>query len=1249
MYVTSKCSECHGLSYIHSSFTSSVAAMAAIRARARSRSEGAKSQSSATSGGTASNNLVGAAARRSSVASESGVSPSASPVSPTFSVDPTISLSPVCPAARGVDVSESVFGDFIPCSLCVKCPQCVDGKVVHLDVTKEQLAKAIIDSRYPAAAAATLSRTPETNSTKANHSSAKEVTSSKATESSPIVITQHLQNQNQQQTSLNFDTNSPTPTSATSSPRKTNLSPQYASSISPLSPDSLVSPVSSSFSSLLSSEDGKKAAGKAARKKRPESVAGTIGLGMHFIGSNTAGGSAGVQTLGGGTLWSTSPTKVDTNPVAFASPAIVAATALSRIRTASTESTPLSLTTPSSRHQQQYQQQQQRNTEDLFQDNHVHQSDAAGFNENSESITVGATAATSSTAVSAARRAAAVRKRISMMSEGVEIEGVTLKAPPPPSILTNIGNSSSGSSSGGGAVAGVGITGSVNNVAAVVEGSGSAVSPRTSPFKSNSPTRVSMSPSSPLSPLSPLSASTAIGSRDDIASASISSRKMSAKEKFLSGSLSRLNPTVAAKWKRSGDGLAGSISDGMNLGGNTACAEPPPAISTSLSSGSSAVVSNIGDSVSPLSSDKSPSSSGSNEFVSHLANSESIENRKMRKVSLSVDGLSSVDQGGKKVSPKGAWSTSDSSKFTTIDGGDEKSFPNIVNLPCLFSTKENSHATIDTMLWAARYYEYASHIWRQQGFPQKPLQEHIANDEIKYRILENFDDGPLSTVKYLSKDDGSKIIVSGTAETLVDSLIFPLDQDESHSTVFLATYRFFMPSSALLTSLIEWYNVEVDEDATPHQEAFLKKHRRAFRSRSVQVLLLWIKNHWHDFHCNPTLFEELSNFVADVSQISFGDGQRMTQAIREQRLSWYMAQYIPPFSSKRAALSETVKPWALRWEAEPFAEQLTLIDSMFFRQIRPDTYLHILQNPIPKSEMQDSVALKVIMDYLSWFRLVSSYTATLIVKEESKKRSKAIKKFIKIAKICRDLNNFNTCFAIMSGLKRPAVARQPHVWDGVSSKYMDSFREMEELMNPTDGYNAFWSALKVAKTPLIPFFGAYMHDLVEIHEEDPIFVSDLQLNMNGIDSNTTKTREDSFERQNQEQEPGYRWASADGDDGTSPDYPNHNDDSKHTINFLKFHEIHAVILELEVWRGLCSYREVIPLASASAADSKVDTAAVVLNHMRDYSLVDDQTLDGDGYGIGFEAVSSFGLEHHDHGKGIGSRSMKRLSQFLGGS
>ncbi|CAF4421277.1 unnamed protein product, partial [Rotaria magnacalcarata] len=49
-------------------------------------------------------------------------------------------------------------------------------------------------------------------------------------------------------------------------------------------------------------------------------------------------------------------------------------------------------------------------------------------------------------------------------------------------------------------------------------------------------------------------------------------------------------------------------------------------------------------------------------------------------------------------------------------------------------------------------------------------------------------------------------------------------------------------------------------------------------------------------------------------------------------------------------------------------------------------------------------------------------------------RSKVIKHLIKIAKCCKDMKNFNSMFAIVSGLDHKSVQRLQSTWERVPDK-----------------------------------------------------------------------------------------------------------------------------------------------------------------------------------------------------------------------
>lgn len=82
--------------------------------------------------------------------------------------------------------------------------------------------------------------------------------------------------------------------------------------------------------------------------------------------------------------------------------------------------------------------------------------------------------------------------------------------------------------------------------------------------------------------------------------------------------------------------------------------------------------------------------------------------------------------------------------------------------------------------------------------------------------------------------------------------------------------------------------------------------------------------------------------------------------------------YIQPFPQKKSPIpNEMSKPYALFWKADEFAIQLTLIEHFMFQQVKPNTYLHVILETMEKKEGSYNMALKPMLEYVSWFRLVT--------------------------------------------------------------------------------------------------------------------------------------------------------------------------------------------------------------------------------------------------------------------------------------
>ncbi|KAJ1558656.1 hypothetical protein HK096_008091, partial [Nowakowskiella sp. JEL0078] len=380
---------------------------------------------------------------------------------------------------------------------------------------------------------------------------------------------------------------------------------------------------------------------------------------------------------------------------------------------------------------------------------------------------------------------------------------------------------------------------------------------------------------------------------------------------------------------------------------------------------------------------------------------------------------------------------------------EESGFPEQIYLSTIFGSKSTIKDAVQRILVAAECYQkvkVASGEWQQrsttdaidcsspgESFTYYTTYNIVDIEEVEiihYRVLDIFKDGCLESLTYVPSggDNSSEIISAGTPQALLDALIFPLGQNMAYSEIFLATYRFFLTAENLLTSLIEWYNVDADEECTSAQDLFLRKHRKYIQSRATKVLLMWVKNHWQDFVDDRKLMDGLSKFLTQISQTSFGDSQKLTQAVREQRLSWYTYQYISPFPNNRA--QNTARSFALTWDSEDMANQLTLLDQFFFTQIRPHTYLRLMQSPVSYVGGAHNQALKMLLDYTAFFRTIIKFMQLTILREDGpKRRAKALKRVIKIARDCRTLRNYNTIFAIVSALKHPCISILAAIWE----------------------------------------------------------------------------------------------------------------------------------------------------------------------------------------------------------------------------
>ncbi|XP_064594655.1 rap guanine nucleotide exchange factor 6-like isoform X3 [Liolophura sinensis] len=178
----------------------------------------------------------------------------------------------------------------------------------------------------------------------------------------------------------------------------------------------------------------------------------------------------------------------------------------------------------------------------------------------------------------------------------------------------------------------------------------------------------------------------------------------------------------------------------------------------------------------------------------------------------------------------------------------------------------------------------------------------------------------------------------------------------------------------------------------------------------------------------------------------------------------------------------------LQLNTAELASQLTLEDFKVFRDIEQTEYIDDLFDLKSKFSCPNLVKFAELVNREMWWVVTEVCNESNIVK-----RMKLIKHFIKIARHCKDCKNFNSMFAILSGLGHGSVSRLRNTWEKLPGKYMKMFEDLQDYMDPSRNMSKYRNliASEHAQPPMLPFFPVVKKDLTFIHLGNDSFVDSL--------------------------------------------------------------------------------------------------------------------------------------------------------------
>ncbi|KAL8948306.1 MAG: hypothetical protein Q9222_005501, partial [Ikaeria aurantiellina] len=335
-------------------------------------------------------------------------------------------------------------------------------------------------------------------------------------------------------------------------------------------------------------------------------------------------------------------------------------------------------------------------------------------------------------------------------------------------------------------------------------------------------------------------------------------------------------------------------------------------------------------------------------------------------------------------------------------------------------------------------------------------------------------------------------ISGGTLPALIERLTtHDSTPDASFVSTFFLTFRLFATPCQFAQALIDrfQYVAESSRIAGP------------VRLRVYNVFKGWLESHWRK-DCDSAALELIVPFatrqllivlptagkrlVALTEKVSAADGPLVPRLVSSMgKTNTSIANYVAPDTPLPPAIltkhqTNLLKSWKysgatisiLDFDPLELARQFTLKESQIFCSILPEELL-----ATEWTKKSSSMAVNVrAMSRLST-DLANLVADSILQLEDPKKRALIIKQWVKIAKKCLQLENYDSLMAIICSLNSSTILRLKRTWDHLSSKTKSKLDNLKDVVNVARNHATLRQRLQNTIPPCIPFVGIYLTDL----------------------------------------------------------------------------------------------------------------------------------------------------------------------------
>ncbi|ORZ34163.1 ras guanine nucleotide exchange factor domain-containing protein [Catenaria anguillulae PL171] len=346
-------------------------------------------------------------------------------------------------------------------------------------------------------------------------------------------------------------------------------------------------------------------------------------------------------------------------------------------------------------------------------------------------------------------------------------------------------------------------------------------------------------------------------------------------------------------------------------------------------------------------------------------------------------------------------------------------------------------------------------------------------------------------------------VKGGTLRALIERLTLHDQFDAEYMTAFLFSYRTFIPSTALVDSLMARFSIAPPEGLTDSElETWIEKKMTPVRLRVFNVMKMWVEHYCLPYIPDDLLaLEQMAAWARSVMRPVMAPASVQLTKLIEKRQTYdkphLPLRNVPPINGMTHVQPAGPPPSPLLpkslkklkfTDLDPLevARQLTLIEYSYFTRLIYTEFLMKSWSADRGSAEEAKARAPNLRRMVEMSNSITGWVAeSILAEEDPKKRCSLLKHYIQIADKCRALNNYNTLFSILAALNSAPIHRLARTWEMLSTKTLGVLNDLRQITDPTKNFATYRELVASVQPPCIPFLGRYLSDLTFLEDGNP--------------------------------------------------------------------------------------------------------------------------------------------------------------------